>query len=91
MTIADQIVNTLTVGDLPLLISRFHVLPLIILTIFFGICVSLIGEPAKPVVEWMNAMSLVCYKMGGHSHEGGSHRPGAPILRISPAPTASTC
>lgn len=63
VTIADQIVNTLTVGDLPLLISRFHVLPLIILTIFFGICVSLIGEPAKPVVDWMNAMSLVCYKM----------------------------
>ena len=63
VTIADQIVNTLTVGDLPLLISRFHVLPLIILTIFFGICVSMIGEPAKPVVDWMNAMSLVCYKM----------------------------
>lgn len=63
VTIADQIVNTLTVGDLPLLISRFHVLPLIILTIFFGICVFLIGEPAKPVVDWMNAMSLVCYKM----------------------------
>ena len=48
VTIADQIVNTLTVGDLPLLISRFHVLPLIILTIFFGICV---------------AMIVVCYKM----------------------------
>ena len=63
VSISDQIVNTLTVGDLPLLISRFHVLPLIILTIFFGICVSMIGEPAKPVVEWMNAMSLVCYKM----------------------------
>ena len=63
VTIADQIVNTLTVGDLPQLISRFHVLPLIILTIFFGICVSMIGEPAKPVVDWLNAMSLVCYKM----------------------------
>ena len=60
VTIADQIVNTLTVGDLPLLISRFHVLPLIILTIFFGICVSMIGEAAKPVVDWMNAMSLIC-------------------------------
>ena len=30
VTIADQIVNTLTVGDLPLLISRFHVLPRIL-------------------------------------------------------------
>lgn len=65
LPISKQIVDTLTVGDLPLLISRFHVLPLIILTIFFGICVSKIGEPAKPVVDWMNAMSLVFYKMVG--------------------------
>ncbi len=65
LPISKQIVDTLTVGDLPLLISRFHVLPLIILTIFFGLCVSQIGEPAKPVIEWMNAMSLVFYKMVG--------------------------
>lgn len=61
--IGQQIVDTLTVGDMPLLISRFHVLPLIILSIFFGLCVTLVGEPAKPVVDWMNAMTLVCYKM----------------------------
>ena len=63
LPIGDQIVNTLTVGDFPQLISRFHVLPLIILTIFFGLCVSMIGEAAKPVVDWMNAMTLICYKM----------------------------
>jgi Na+/H+-dicarboxylate symporter len=63
LPIGDQIVNTLTVGDFPQLISRMHVLPLIILTIFFGLCVSMIGDKAKPVVDWMNAMTLVCYKM----------------------------
>jgi Na+/H+-dicarboxylate symporter len=63
LPIGDQIVNTLTVGDFPQLISRMHVLPLIILTIFFGLCVSMIGDKAKPVVDWLNSMTLVCYKM----------------------------
>lgn len=63
LSIGQQIVDTLTVGDLPLLLSRFHVLPLILLTIFFGICCSLVGEDAKPVVDWMNSMSQICYKM----------------------------
>ena len=63
ISVSDQIVGTLTVGDLPLLISRYHVLPLIIMTIFFGICVSRLGDEAKPIIDWMNAMTKVCYKM----------------------------
>lgn len=33
------------------------------MTIFFGICVSRLGDEAKPIIDWMNAMTKVCYKM----------------------------
>ena len=73
VSISDQIVNTLTVGDLPLLISRFHVLPLIILTIFFGICVSMIGEPAQTRSRMDERHVPGMLQDGGHSHESRSH------------------
>lgn len=63
MSIGDQIVNTFTVGDFPLVISRSHILALIVFTVFFGVTVSLLGEEGKPVASWLNSMSLVFYKM----------------------------
>lgn len=63
LSASEQIVGTLTVGDFPDLISRYHVLPLIIMTIFFGICVSLTGESGKLVVQFLNSMSSIMYKM----------------------------
>ena len=62
-SIGDQIVNTFTVSDFPLVISRSHILALIVFTVFFGVTVSLLGEQGKPVVSWLNSMSLVFYKM----------------------------
>ena len=62
-SVGDQIVNTFTVSDFPLVISRSHILALIVFTVFFGVTVSLLGEQGKLVVSWLNSMSLVFYKM----------------------------
>lgn len=63
MGIGDQIVNTFTVEDFPLVIARAHILALIVFTVFFGVSVSTLGEKGKPVAEWLSNMSLVFYKM----------------------------
>ena len=62
-SIGDQIVNTFTVGDFPLVIFRSHILALIVFTVFFGVTVSLLGEEGKPVASWLGSMSKVFYKM----------------------------
>ena len=62
-SIGNQIVNTFTVSDFPQVISRSHILALIVFTVFFGITVSLLGEQGKPVASWLSNMSLVFYKM----------------------------
>lgn len=62
-SIGEQIVNTFTVSDFPDLISRTHILALIVFTVFFGVTVSLLGEKGKPVAEWLSNLSLVFYKM----------------------------
>lgn len=63
MGIGDQIVSTFTVEDFPLVISRAHILALIVFTVFFGVAVSSLGEKGKPVADWLSNMSLVFYKM----------------------------
>lgn len=62
-SLADQIVGTFTVGDFPDLISRYHVLPLIIMTVFFGICCSFVGKEAEPMKQFLNSGSAIMYKM----------------------------
>ncbi len=62
-SIGQQIVNTFTVGDFPDVISRSHILALIVFTVFFGITVSLLGEKGRPIADWLSNMSLVFYKM----------------------------
>ena len=62
-SIGTQIVNTFTVSDFPLVISRGHILALIVFTVFFGLTVSVLGEQGKPVASWLSNMSLVFYKM----------------------------
>lgn len=59
----EQIVKAITVSDFPELISRKNMLPLIIFSIFFGLCVSLLGERAKPVSDFLNILSEVFLKM----------------------------
>ena len=62
-SIGEQIVNTFTVSDFPDVISRAHILALIVFTVFFGITVSVLGEKGRPVAEWLSSLSLVFYKM----------------------------
>lgn len=62
-SIGDQIVNTFTVSDFPNVITRAHILPLIVFTVFFGVTVSTLGEKGKPVAAWLSNMSLVFYQM----------------------------
>ncbi len=60
---SEQIVKAITVGDFPELISRRNMLPLIIFSVFFGLCVSLLGEKAKIVSDLLNVLSEVFTKM----------------------------
>lgn len=62
-SIGEQIVSTFTVSDFPDLISRQHILALIVFTVFFGIAVSSLGEKGKDIAKWLNNMSVVFYKM----------------------------
>lgn len=60
---AEQLVKAITVTDFTELISRRNMLPLIIFSIFFGACVSLLGERAKPISNILNILSDVFLKM----------------------------
>lgn len=59
----DQIVKALTVTDFPELISRKNMLPLIIFSIVFGICVNMIGEKGKVISNGLEALAQVFIKM----------------------------
>ena len=59
----EQIVKALTVKDFPDLISRRNMLPLILFSIFFGICVALLGEKGKTIANGLDALSKVFMKM----------------------------
>lgn len=45
------------------MISRGHILALIVFTVFFGVTVSSLGEKGREIANWLNNMSLVFYKM----------------------------
>lgn len=62
-SMGEQIVNAFTVSDFPQVISRAHILALIVFTVFFGLTVSILGEQGRPVAQWLSSMSLVFYKM----------------------------
>lgn len=61
----DQIVKAITVTDFPELISRKNMLPLIIFSIVFGICVNMIGEKGRAISQGLEALSEVFLKMIG--------------------------
>lgn len=59
----EQVVKALTVTDFPELISRKNMLPLILFSIVFGMCVNMIGEKGKPVTKGLEALAEVFLKM----------------------------
>lgn len=62
-TIGSHIVNMLTVNDFSQLLSNGNMLPLIVVTIFFGMCVPMIGEQGKAISDGLNAIAAIIYKM----------------------------
>ncbi len=63
LSLPQQLVNTITVGDFSELFSRSKMLPLIIFSLMFGIATVMAGEKARPVKEFVNATSEVLMKM----------------------------
>ena len=60
-----QIVSALTVTDFPELISRKNMLPLILFSLVFGMCVNTIGEKGKIIAGGLEALSEVFLKIIG--------------------------
>lgn len=63
ISIGKQIVEAITVTDFSALLSRTHMLPLIIFSCLFGIGVALIGEKGKRLAEGLDAISKVMMKV----------------------------
>ncbi|WP_300356754.1 cation:dicarboxylase symporter family transporter, partial [Fusobacterium sp.] len=59
----NQIVAALTVTDFPQLISRSNMLPLIIFSIVFGLCVNMVGEKGKIIANGLEVLASVFLKM----------------------------
>ena len=62
---ADMLVNSLTVSDLPDLLSRSTKLPLIVFAIIFGFCVSACGGDESPVGKLLANLNEIVMKFVG--------------------------
>ncbi len=63
LSLAEQLVKTITVGDFSELLSRNKMLPLIIFSVLFGTAAAMVGDKARPVREFVAAASEVLMKM----------------------------
>jgi len=61
----SALVNIFTTDDFVNLLSRKAMLPMIIFTILFGVCLNSLGERAKPVINAINIISDTMLKMVG--------------------------
>lgn len=66
ISLADQVVKAITVTDFTELISRRNMLPLIVFSVFFGFCVTAMGEAGKKVADALDLLSKVMMKMVGY-------------------------
>lgn len=65
LSIGDHLVNMFTVSDFPDLISRSHMMPMIVFAIMFGVGVALLGEKGERVHQWLEDISNVIFQMIG--------------------------
>lgn len=61
--VLDHLVNTFTVTDFALLLSKKNMLQLIIFSLLFGISTSIIGEKGEPVAKFLSSASAITLKM----------------------------
>ena len=61
--LGEAIVSALTVDDFPLLLSREHLLPLILFSALFGLAVALLGQKAAQVERFIAEGEAVIIKM----------------------------
>jgi Na+/H+-dicarboxylate symporter len=62
LTLADQVVQALTVNDFSKLLSRSNMMPLIVFSIIFGYCVSAVGGENNIVSRALDALSNIMMK-----------------------------
>jgi Na+/H+-dicarboxylate symporter len=65
ISLGDQIVQAVTVNDFVGLMSRSHMLPLIVFSILFGFCVSTLGSENNIVGKGLDALNKVLMKLIG--------------------------
>ncbi|WP_108668767.1 dicarboxylate/amino acid:cation symporter [Peribacillus acanthi] len=63
LTLLDRLVQTFTVSDFPLLLSKGNMLQLIVFSILFGLATAMIGEKGKPVADFLQAGTAVMMKL----------------------------
>ena len=63
ISVADALINAFTVSDFPLLLSRSHMLALIVFSILFGFCVSAVGGEDNKVAQALDMLNKVMMKM----------------------------
>jgi Na+/H+-dicarboxylate symporter len=61
--LGDALVSAFTVNDFPLLLSREHLLPLILFSALFGLAVALLGQKAATVEAFIAEGDAVIMKM----------------------------
>jgi len=59
LTIADRTVQLLTVNDFSKLLSRDHIIAILVMSIICGIATNMAGEKAKPFVDFLNSANEV--------------------------------
>jgi Na+/H+-dicarboxylate symporter len=63
VSLAQQLVNTVTVGDFNGLFTKSNMLQILVISVLFGIATALVGEKAAPVKDFVGAGSAVLMKM----------------------------
>ncbi|NLL00681.1 MAG: dicarboxylate/amino acid:cation symporter [Clostridiales bacterium] len=63
LSLPEQLVKTVTVGDFSALFSKSNLLQLIVISVICGIAIAMAGEKAKVVKDFLNAGSAVMMKM----------------------------
>lgn len=64
-SLSNQLVNMFTVSDFPELLSRAHILPLIVFVIIFGVAATTCGESGRSVAKALGACSDVAFRIIG--------------------------